>query len=109
MSRTPVLIYGVLSYFAFFGTVLYLIGFVGDLWVPRSLDRAIAAPAGEAATVNCVLMALFGIQHTIMARPAFKRWWTRTVPQPVERSTFVLIASLLLILLFWQWREMPNV
>jgi protein-S-isoprenylcysteine O-methyltransferase Ste14 len=109
MNRTLALLYGVVSYLVFFATILYLIGFVGDLWVPRSVDRASSAPTGEAAIVNVILMALFAVQHTIMARPAFKRWWTRIVPQPVERSTFVLIASLLLILLFWQWRAMPQV
>ncbi len=108
MNRAAALIYGVVSYFLFFGTILYMIGFVGDFWVPRSVDRALAAPTTEAIIINVALIALFGIQHTIMARPAFKRWWTRIVPQPVERSTFVLIASLLLILLFWQWRAMPH-
>lgn len=108
MNRAAALIYGVVSYFLFFGTILYMIGFVGDFWVPRSVDRALAAPTTEAIIINVALVALFGIQHTIMARPAFKRWWTRIVPQPVERSTFVLIASLLLILLFWQWRAMPH-
>ncbi len=109
MNRTAALLYGVVSYFLFFGTILYMIGFVGDLWVPRSVDRALTAETGPAVAIDIFLIALFGIQHTIMARPAFKRWWTRTVPQPVERSTFVLIASLLLVLLFWQWRALPHV
>lgn len=97
------LLYGIVAYAIFFLTFCYAIGFVNGLLVPTCLDASPTAPLGKALIIDLALLALFACQHSIMARPAFKRWWTRLVPEPIERSTFVLMASLCLILLFWQW------
>ncbi len=104
MARAFVLVYGVSSYLVFLATFLYAIAFVGDLTEP-SVDRARSAPLAEALLVDALLLAAFAVQHSVMARPWFKARWTRIVPRPAERSTFVLLASLLLALLFWQWRS----
>ena len=109
MGRGITFLYGVVCYGIFFLTFLYLIGFLGNLLVPRSIDVGPAASMSIAFLVNFVLIALFGIQHTVMARPGFKEKWTKIVPKSIERSTYVLISSALLILLYWQWRPMGGV
>jgi protein-S-isoprenylcysteine O-methyltransferase Ste14 len=109
LARTLTLTYGLTAYALFFGTFLYLIGFIGGFGVPKTLDSGVPGPIGMAIAVNLGLLALFAIQHTIMARCAFKRWWTTIIPEQVERSTFVLVTSLLLCLMAWQWRPIPGV
>jgi protein-S-isoprenylcysteine O-methyltransferase Ste14 len=109
MGRLLGFLYGIVAYLVFFATILYAIGFVAGMGVPKDIDSGPAVPLTVALVVDIVLMSVFAIQHSVMARPQFKRWWTRIVPPALERSTFVMFASLALILLFWQWRPIPDV
>jgi protein-S-isoprenylcysteine O-methyltransferase Ste14 len=108
-GRSLALAYGVASYLAFLASFLYAVGFVGNLLVPKSIDVGPATSLPAAFLVDTLLLLLFAVPHSVMARPEFKRWWTRFVPPPVERSTYVLLSSLTLGLLFWQWRPTPAI
>lgn len=107
--RTLALMYGIVSYLIFLVAAFYAIGFVGNLIVPKTIDTGPAASFIPAFIIDAFLLALFAIQHSVMARPAFKRWWTTIIPRSIERSTYVLLASVLLLLLYWQWLYIPGV
>lgn len=109
MGRIIVFVYSVVAYVAFFGTFLHALGFVGNVFVNKSIDSGIQGPFSQALLINTMLLGLFAIPHSVMARPRIKKWWSRNLPGPVERSTYVLTASLLLEILILQWRPMPGV
>jgi protein-S-isoprenylcysteine O-methyltransferase Ste14 len=109
VTRAAILVYGVVTYLFFLAVFSYTIGFVGGFVVPKHIDSGEVGRPLSAILVDVVLLALFALQHTVMARPAFKRWWTQIIPPPAERSTFVLFASALLALAVWQWRPLPGV
>jgi protein-S-isoprenylcysteine O-methyltransferase Ste14 len=107
MRRVLTFAYGAAAYCLFLGTFLYAIGFVTGVVVPKTVDTGTIGPVGEALVIDLLLLSLFALQHSVMARQPFKRWWTKIVPASIERSTYVFLASLALVLLFWQWRPIP--
>jgi len=108
-SRLGILAFGVFSYLVFFATFLYAIGFVGDVVVPKTINSGTPGALVPSLLINGAILLLFVVQHTVMARPRFKRWLTRFIPPAMERSVYVLLASLILALLFWQWRPLPEI
>ncbi|MDH5649308.1 MAG: isoprenylcysteine carboxylmethyltransferase family protein, partial [Gammaproteobacteria bacterium] len=109
MKRLSFFAYGTVSYAIFFGTFLYAIGFVGNILVPKSMDTAAEGGFVESLLINVLLLGIFAVQHSVMARPAFKRVWTRIVPKPIERSTYVLFSSIALIAMFVFWQPLGGV
>jgi methanethiol S-methyltransferase len=109
MGRLVGFLFGLIVYVLSFAAILYAIGFVSGVVVPKTIDSGAVVPLGQALIVNLVLMSIFAIQHSVMARPAFKRRWTKIVSPAIERSTYVLAATLALALLLWQWRPIPAV
>jgi methanethiol S-methyltransferase len=107
MGRLIALVYGLACYVVFLFTTLYAVGFVSGVAVPKTIDTGIIVPMAEASVINLLLICVFAVQHSVMARKPFKQWWTQFVPAAVERSTYVLFSSLALAFLFWQWRPMP--
>ena len=109
MGKLVAFLYGIVAYLVFAIVIVYSLGFVSGLVVPKTIDSGPVGPLVESIVINIVLLTIFALQHSVMARPQFKTWWTTIVPKSVERSTYVLLASLVLALVFWQWRPIPGV
>jgi len=108
MKRLLAFMYGIFCYLIFLVTFLYAIAFIANIYVPKTIDHGISGTLIPSIIIDTLLLGVFAIQHSVMARPGFKKWWTNIVPKSIERSTYVLFASLALVLLFWQWRPLPD-
>jgi len=109
MARIFVIVYGSIAYLAGFATLLYSIGFLGGFPVPKTINSGVVSNTAISVIINLVVLTIFALQHSIMARPAFKKWWAQIIPEYLERSTYVLLTAIVLTLLFWQWRPMTDV
>ncbi|NJB72424.1 protein-S-isoprenylcysteine O-methyltransferase Ste14 [Saonia flava] len=109
MKKSIILLYGILAYIVFLIAFLYAIGFVGNIIVPKSIDSGIGATLSSSIVINLVLLSVFALQHSIMARPAFKRWFTTIISPAMERSTYILLSSLALVLIFWKWQPITTI
>lgn len=109
MKKIIAFLYGIIAYIIFVGAFLYAIVFVGDFAVEKTINTGMETPFAEAVIIDLILLSVFALQHSIMARPGFKKWWTQFVPRSIERSTYVLLSSLALILIYWQWRPIPDI
>ena len=109
MNRILAFSYGTLSYLIVLATFAYAIAFLGNIGMDRTIDGEVTVPFAQALMINTLLLGVFAVQHSVMARPAFKRWWTRFVPKPIERSTYDLFSSAVVLLLFYFWQPMGGV
>lgn len=105
-NKLSILAYGVISYVIFFATFLYSIGFIGNFFVPKTIDGEPSVSFIQALITNVVLLSIFAVQHSVMARPVFKAWWTKIIPQAAERSTYVLLSSIALIIVYAFWQPL---
>lgn len=109
MGKIWAAVYGLAAYLLFLLVFLYSVGFVTNMWVPKSIDSGVQGDLIPSLLINAVLLFIFALQHSVMARPAFKAWWTKWIPETIERSTYVMVTNLALILLYWQWRPLQQV
>jgi protein-S-isoprenylcysteine O-methyltransferase Ste14 len=109
MKKIIILFYGLIAYVVFLISFLYAIAFVGDFLVPKTINSETESIGFSAVLINLALLSLFAIQHSVMARPAFKAWWIKIIGKPAERSTYILLTSLVLLLLFWKWQPINTI